>query len=189
MSITKSLTPELAAELRPLIVEEDYSLAQLRCYLRTRHQLEIAHGTTVNWRRRILSGEAFGARLTNADIEEQAAQDRLIAEAAKAALAAEQAKDAFLDVEALEERRRLYASRADEVWESIPASRKRSISLYIRLEELHLRALSLKLKIATLNPDTDQLSDVDQILNDKIAKLSARCESPSDESSDPGEGS
>ncbi|XXY48544.1 hypothetical protein WME91_51930 [Sorangium sp. So ce269] len=62
-------------------------------------------------------------------------------------------------------------------------------SLYLRLEELQLRAIAMKIKIAGLSVDDDQIKDVDEILNTKIAKLSQRVESSGDDSSDPAEGS
>ncbi|WP_437895170.1 hypothetical protein [Sorangium sp. So ce124] len=62
-------------------------------------------------------------------------------------------------------------------------------SLYLRLEELHLRALALKIRIAGLSVDEDQIKDVDEILNTKIAELSQRVESAGEESPDLAEGS
>jgi hypothetical protein len=182
------LTAEMTKELRRFVTEQDRTLKEIREWLREQYGLDVSHGFASNWKRRLLSEETVEKKLSTGDLAEQAAHDRLRAEGCKAALAVETAKDAFLDVDALEERRRLYATRADEVWQAIPASQKRSVYLYIRLEDLHLRALSLKLKIAALTPDTDQISDVDEILTAKIAKLSERAGSSETTATDSDEG-
>ncbi|XXY48543.1 hypothetical protein WME91_51925 [Sorangium sp. So ce269] len=116
------LTQELADELKPLL-DEGYTVRRLRDYLRETHGIDISHGTGCAWRAKILNEEAFVSRASSEDTAERAYRDRISAEAVRSALELEAARDAALDLDQLEERRRLYASRADEVWASSRARR------------------------------------------------------------------